>query len=261
MPRPRALGRTVMQGMTHTRTSSTRGVTRDASMRRYSRRGAMAIQPTGSSPSNASKPGARRRRAIRVIASRRPRPPMPCASALPSRGNMHQQPLPQLPRSTWPRQSMRPGFNGRNESAISGSATAQRDREKRCMSMAAILLRGTLSRPALVVGHVAGAPWRRFAAMRKPKQSEGQQSRDGGRSKQNTGDACVMHPKAEGREKESDAKRPESRFPEVTPWREAPTPDDFPAQHGRRHGEPPGARVRSAADHAEQQDRHERSDD
>ena len=44
MPRPRAEGRTVMQGITQTSSSSTRGVAREFSMRRYSVRGATAGQ-------------------------------------------------------------------------------------------------------------------------------------------------------------------------------------------------------------------------
>lgn len=50
MPRPRIVRRTVMQGMTHTATSSTGGVARERLTRRRLGRGATAIQPAGSAP-------------------------------------------------------------------------------------------------------------------------------------------------------------------------------------------------------------------
>ena len=117
MPHPRADFITVTQGMTQTSRSSTRGVARELSTRPSSPRGAMAIQPTGSSPSKAIRPGARRRRASFVMASRRRwfMGPEPGSSRIPAsvrRGCRHQQLDPQLPRRTVPMSSIKRGVKG-----------------------------------------------------------------------------------------------------------------------------------------------------
>ena len=105
-------------GMTHTGRSSSRGVAREASTRPSSSRGAMAIQPTGCSPSKAINPGAiGRSTSARIAARRRPfTAPSPGSARIAASSNlgyMHQQVAPQLPRNTRPSVSMRFAVKGR----------------------------------------------------------------------------------------------------------------------------------------------------